>query len=90
MPDVSMPEGLIVYFTKVRKRCMGISISEFQCPEGLIVYFTPASARQNHIRPSVSMPRRAHFVFHPWMEFTSTSSFPSFNAPKGSFCISPE
>jgi hypothetical protein len=38
----------------------------FQCPEGLIVYFTLNNAQQNRSNneQQVSMPRRAHCVFH--------------------------
>ena len=65
----------------------------FQCPEGLIVYFTGSGCLKPppSIRWCVSMPRRAHCVFHrrklKWRKLKL--KYLRFNAPKGSLCISP-
>ena len=92
--------------------------TKFQCPEGLILYFTNSwKYLWNGCKPEVSMPRRAHFVFHPSNPFVFGGPYHSypvsmprrahfvfhpglvhardrdtrcFNAPKGSFCISPK
>ena len=63
----------------------------FQCPEGLIVYFTNTLSLLNRLLGNVSMPRRAHCVFHhgEWKSIQILYQN-SFNALKGSLCISPK
>ena len=68
-------------------------LARFQCPEGLIVYFTESlhTIPQKRVA-TVSMPRRAHCVFHLdqlTIENLPGNCWEGFNAPKGSLCISP-
>ena len=69
-----------------------LQIAKFQCPEGLIVYFTNCYCRYSYscwpYGSCVSMPRRAHCVFHRKEAIEHWNNM-GFNAPKGSLCISP-
>ncbi len=62
-PSFNAPKGSLC-ISPLRVRDKIISVRQFQCPEGLILYFTLGwSLPRLHPSP-VSMPRRAHFVFH--------------------------
>ena len=84
-----MPRRLIVYFTSVQNGGGRVNASDVSMPRRAHCVFPKYEKVHGYFNIRVSMPRRAHCVFHPCE--CETKSYPSvsFNAPKGSFCISP-
>jgi hypothetical protein len=86
---VSMPRRAhCVFHLKDGTEIIG-EISDVSMPRRAHCVFHRGVCKLKRSNRIVSMPRRAHCVFHLHKKLTEKSEYTSFNAPKGSLCISP-